>query len=102
TPAPTHSPTPLPPPPTPVRPLQEEAGVEIGHAGPPGPLSGISTNPGRLRLRPIAVLLDNYAPDARPQAGLGEASLVYEAVAEYGVTRFMAVYLEHDAPVAGP
>jgi hypothetical protein len=76
--------------------------VEIGHAGPPGPLSGISTDPARLHLRPIAVMLDNYAPDARPQSGLGEASLVYETVAEYGITRFMAVYLEHEAPVVGP
>jgi hypothetical protein len=48
------------------------------------------------------VIVDNYAPDARPQAGLGQASLVYESVAEYGVTRFMAVYLEHEAPVVGP
>jgi hypothetical protein len=53
-------------------------------------------------MRPVAVMLDNYAPDARPQSGLGEASLVYETVAEYGITRFMAIYLEHDAPVVGP
>jgi hypothetical protein len=48
------------------------------------------------------VVLDNYAPDARPQTGLNRASLVFETLAEGGVTRLMAVYLERDAPVIGP
>ena len=42
-------------------------------------------------------------PDARPQAGLGEADLVYEAIAEGGITRFMAVYGNASIPVTvGP
>ncbi len=41
--------------------------------------------------RPIAVMVENH-PDARPQAGLADADLVYEALAEGGITRFMAVY----------
>lgn len=41
-------------------------------------------------LRPWAVMVDNH-PDARPPAGLEQASVVYEAVAEGGVTRFLAL-----------
>lgn len=41
--------------------------------------------------RPLAVMIENH-PDARPQSGLGSADLVYEAIAEGGVTRFMGVY----------
>lgn len=68
----------------------------------PGPLNGEST-PRRLALRrPLAVIVENYAPDSRPQSGLGAASMVLETLAEGGVTRFMAVYLEGDAPKVGP
>lgn len=42
--------------------------------------------------RPLAVMIEN-APDARPQSGLSKADIVFEAVAEGGVTRFMAMYL---------
>jgi hypothetical protein len=70
--------------------------------GPAGPLSGLPTRPDLANRRPIAVVIDNLAPDARPQAGLNRASLVFETLAEGGVTRLMAVYLERDAPVVGP
>lgn len=42
--------------------------------------------------RPLAVMVEN-SPDARPHSGLVRADIVYEAVAEGGVTRFMPVYL---------
>jgi len=45
---------------------------------------------------PVAVMVDNY-PDARPQYGLGQAEIVYEALVEGGITRFMAVYWRNDA-----
>jgi len=40
--------------------------------------------------RPLAVMIENSV-DARPQSGIGSADIVYEAVAEGGVTRFMAL-----------
>jgi hypothetical protein len=70
--------------------------------GLPGPLSGLPTRPALAARRPVAVVLDNYAPDARPQAGLNRASVVFETLAEGGITRFMAIYLEADAPIVGP
>ena len=41
--------------------------------------------------RPLAVVIENHA-DSRPQSGLGMADVVYEAVAEGGITRFMAIF----------
>jgi len=41
---------------------------------------------------PLAVMIENHT-EARPQSGLSYADVVYEAVAEGGITRFMAIYL---------
>jgi hypothetical protein len=41
--------------------------------------------------RPLAVMIENHT-EARPQSGLSSADVVYEAVAEGGITRFMALY----------
>jgi hypothetical protein len=67
-----------------------------------GPLTGESTSHAVADRRAIAVILDNFSPDARPQSGLQAASLVFETLAEGGITRFMGIYLEHDAPKIGP
>lgn len=40
--------------------------------------------------RPITAMVENSA-DARPHSGISKADIVYEAVAEGGITRFMAV-----------
>ena len=52
----------------------------------------------------MIVMIDNH-PDAYPQTGLDHAAMVFEALAEFGVTRFMAVYapgITSDAPQIGP
>lgn len=41
--------------------------------------------------RPLYVMIENSV-DARPQSGLGSADVVYEAIAEGGITRFGAVF----------
>ncbi len=41
--------------------------------------------------RPLAVMIENHA-ESRPQSGLSYADIVYEAVAEGGITRFMGVF----------
>jgi hypothetical protein len=41
--------------------------------------------------RPLTVMIENHA-EARPQSGLSRADVVYEAVAEGGITRFLAVF----------
>jgi hypothetical protein len=49
-------------------------------------------------------MIDNH-PDAWPQSGLNNASLVFEALAEGGITRFMAVFADGalgNVPEIGP
>lgn len=41
--------------------------------------------------RPLAVMIENHQ-ESRPQSGLSDADVVYEAVAEGGITRFMALF----------
>lgn len=76
-----------------------------GTAPPPPvtcPLTGEERPPDFEVARPaVAVKIDNAAR-ARPQAGLESADVVYEALAEGGITRFLAVYHCSDAPHVGP
>jgi hypothetical protein len=41
--------------------------------------------------RPITAMIENHV-DARPESGLSRADVVYEAVAEGGITRFMSIF----------
>lgn len=41
--------------------------------------------------RPIVQMIENHV-DARPESGLSKADVIYEAVAEGGITRFAAVF----------
>ncbi len=51
--------------------------------------------------RPIAVMIDNQQ-GAWPQAGLNKAYLVYEILAEGGITRLMALFKGQDINKIGP
>ena len=79
--APTTTPT-TPPPPT--YPLTGRPAADAGIAG----------------RAAVAVKIDNIL-DARPQAGILAADVVYEEFTE-GVTRFIVVYHSADAEVVGP
>lgn len=41
--------------------------------------------------RPLGIMVENHE-EARPQSGLSRADIVYEAIAEGGITRFLAIY----------
>jgi len=60
-------------------------------------LDGVLVKPEQAKLRPYAVMIDNFS-SARPQFGLSAASLVYEAPAEGGITRYLAVFSADQAP----
>lgn len=66
------------------------------------PLTGTVLKDPKLAERPVTALMIENSPDARPQSGLTEADAVYEAIAEGGVTRFMAVYQESQPQYIGP
>lgn len=51
--------------------------------------------------RPIAVMIDNVG-DARPQAGLNDAYMVYEIIVEGKLTRLMALFKDVDLDKIGP
>jgi hypothetical protein len=51
--------------------------------------------------RPLGVIIENHG-DARPQSGLNNADLIYETVAEGGITRFLAIFHSTPASEIGP
>lgn len=51
--------------------------------------------------RPLGVMIENHL-DARPQSGLSQSDVIYEAVAEGGITRFANIFYCKDAPHIGP
>lgn len=76
----------------------EESQINTPETPPPttytAPLTGLSiTEPSNRRA--ITVMVNN-APQARPQAGLNEADIMYEVLAEGGLTRLIAIYQSAD------
>jgi len=65
------------------------------------PLTGITMNEASLARRPLAIKISNAPPIVRPQAGLSQADLVFEHVAEGGFTRFTAVFYTYDVEKVG-
>lgn len=73
------------------------------HTGPPGPLTGAPVErPGYEQRPALVVKIDNYDPNARPQAGITNADVVYEEKVEGPYSRFAAVFQGTDAEVVGP
>lgn len=64
-------------------------------------IDGLLVQQGHDNPLPVAVMVENLA-EARPQAGLEKANLVYEALAEGGITRFLAVFAGGTAEKIGP
>ena len=67
----------------------------------PSPLTGVQVAPEVAESPVYASIIEN-SPDARPQSGLGEAGVVYEALAEGGITRFLALFLDAKPKEIGP
>lgn len=51
--------------------------------------------------KPVGVMIENSAA-ARPQTGLQAADIVYEAVAEGGITRFFCIFNDNLPELVGP
>lgn len=66
------------------------------------PLTGKVLADENLANRPVTGIMIENSPDARPQSGLTEADMVYEAIAEGGITRFLVVYQESQPQYIGP
>ncbi len=65
------------------------------------PLTGLYIDAVVSERRPIVVMLDNQY-SARPQAGLDQADVIYEILAEGLITRYMAVFYGQYPESIGP
>jgi len=89
--------------PTPVATHQHEKTPAV----PPKPttvastLTGLPVDPSANK-RPVTGVMIENSLDARPQSGLAQAGVVFEAVAEGGVTRFLALYQDQVPANIGP
>lgn len=67
----------------------------------PSRLTGVQVKPELNKLPVTAVMIEN-SPDARPQSGLRDAGVVFEAIAEGGITRFLTLFQEAQPGYIGP
>jgi hypothetical protein len=81
------APTPTPEPPKPTIVLSRLTGNPIDPA---------------LEARQVTGIMIENSPEARPQSGLLQAGVVFEAIAEGGITRFLALYQEGLPDYIGP
>jgi len=88
TPAPTSTPTPT------ATPTPAPALV-------PAPLTGRPVSPAVAKRHVVAVMIDDH-PDARPQSGFNDASVVWQAPAEGGIPRYMLWFQDAVPPSVGP
>lgn len=60
-------------------------------AGPANPLTGLPMEEALVNRKPVAVMLNNIKV-AQPQQGNSQADIIYEVLAEGGITRMLGVY----------
>lgn len=65
------------------------------------PLTGVPVSESDAQ-RPVTGVMIENSDFARPQSGLGSAGVVFEAIAEAGITRFLALYQEAQPGNIGP
>ena len=65
------------------------------------PLTGADTTEEATK-RPITAIMIENSPEARPQSGLKQGGVIYEAIAEGGITRFVVLYQESRPQLIGP
>jgi len=64
-------------------------------------LTGLQVDPS-VNKRPVTGVMIENSPDARPQSGLDQAGVVFEAIAEGGITRFLALFQDTQPNYIGP
>lgn len=66
------------------------------------PLTGLPLPDKAATKRPITAIMIENSPDSRPQSGMQEAEITYEAIAEAGITRFLNIYQQNKPGLIGP
>lgn len=65
-------------------------------------LTGAEVNDQAATTQAVTGIMIENSPDARPQSGLKDSGVVFEAIAEGGITRFLALYQEQKPQLIGP
>lgn len=66
------------------------------------PLTGVQVKDETATRAPVTAIMIENSPDARPQSGLKNSGVVFEAIAEGGITRFLALYQQEKPSLVGP
>lgn len=66
------------------------------------PLTGREVASEAITKKAVTAIMIENSPDARPQSGLKDSGVVFEAIAEGGITRFLVLYQEQRPKIIGP
>ncbi len=66
------------------------------------PLTGESVKSDAATKQAVTAIMIENSPDARPQSGLKQSGVVYEAIAEGGITRFLTLHQQDKPQIIGP
>ena len=66
------------------------------------PLTGVKVADESATKQLVTAIMIENSPDARPHSGLQQAGVVYEAIAEGGITRYVALYQQAKPDLIGP
>ncbi|HYG84044.1 MAG TPA: DUF3048 domain-containing protein [Verrucomicrobiae bacterium] len=66
------------------------------------PLTGLEVKDEAATKQAATAIMIENSPDARPQSGLKESGVVFEAIAEGGITRFQVIYQQEKPQLIGP
>lgn len=66
------------------------------------PLTGNLVSDESAQFQAVTAIMLENSPDARPQSGLKDSGVVFEAIAEGGITRFVALYQQEKPGLIGP
>lgn len=65
-------------------------------------LTGLPVKNEAATTKPVTGIIIENSPDARPQSGLKQGEVIYEAIAEGGITRFLVFYQQNKPSLIGP
>lgn len=66
------------------------------------PLTGVEVSSEAATTQAVTGIMIENSPDARPQSGLKKSGVVFEAIAEGGITRFLVLYQQEKPQLIGP
>jgi hypothetical protein len=92
------------------KPVKEAAPVAVVKKAEPSPapvkiyspLTGNLVADDTATKQPVTAVMIENSPDARPQSGLKNSGVVFEAIAEGGITRFLVLYQQEKPQLIGP